>query len=74
MSLDKVLVTGASGFIGSHCVLKLLENEYEVRGTLRNMSRAGTLRNIIEKHTANINRLELVEADLMQDEGWDEAF
>ena len=73
MSADKVLVTGASGFIGSHCVLKLLERGYSVRGTIRSMSRAEGLKQIIGKHTANLDQLEFVEADLLKDKGWDEA-
>lgn len=73
MSTDKVLVTGASGFIGSHCIVKLLERGYQVRGTIRNMSRAKDLKQAIGKHTANLDQLEFVAADLMKDKGWNEA-
>ncbi len=38
-----VAVTGASGFIGLHCILSLLQEGYRVRGTLRDMSRADSL-------------------------------
>ena len=70
-----VLVTGASGFIGLHCVLQLLEQGYRVRGTVRNEGRADEVR---EAMVANLGsgvtpRLELVEADLTRDEGWADA-
>ena len=35
--MSKVLVTGGSGFIGSHCIVQLLEAGYEVRTTVRNL-------------------------------------
>ena len=38
--MKKVLVTGATGFIGLHCIHQLLEQGYAVRGTLRSQSRA----------------------------------
>jgi len=48
MSQDRaqttVLVTGASGFIGLHCVLQLLEQGYRVRGTVRSEKRADEVR------------------------------
>ncbi len=69
----KVLVTGASGFIGSHCIVQLLEKGYRVRGTLRNMDRADSIRAIIAQHTKNADALEFAEVDLTKDEGWKEA-
>jgi len=36
---DRVLVTGISGFIGSHIAVKLLEKGYVVRGTVRRFAR-----------------------------------
>ena len=67
-----VLVTGASGFIGLHCVRELLENGYRVRGTVRSLAREPELRDALSKHV-DTSRLELVEADLTHDEGWAEA-
>lgn len=36
--ISEVLVTGASGFIGTHCVEILLKNGYRVRGTVRDLN------------------------------------
>ena len=71
----KVLVTGASGFIGLHCVHQLLEQGYRVRGTVRTQARANEVR---EAMAANVDpelmaHLEIVEADLTKDEGWADA-
>lgn len=70
---DLVLVTGASGYIAMHCVLQLLEQGYRVRGTVRSMSRAEELHNIFKKKLDTEGRLEFVEANLLSDDGWDEA-
>ncbi|HWM86016.1 MAG TPA: aldehyde reductase [Kofleriaceae bacterium] len=67
-----VLVTGASGFIAQHVILRLAGAGYRVRGTLRSNSRAEEVRGVIEANAPGA-RLELVEADLMKDEGWREA-
>ena len=32
---ETVLVTGGSGFIGAHCLVRLLEDGYRVRTTVR---------------------------------------
>ena len=74
MSKDKtVLVTGASGFIAIHCIIQLLEQGYNVRGTLRAMSREAELRKTIARFVQANERLELVQADLLHDAGWDET-
>ena len=68
-----VLVTGASGFIGLHCVLQLLQQGYRVRGTVRSEARAEEVREAMERSVDVGDRLEIVEADLTRDEGWADA-
>ena len=71
--MEKVLVTGATGFIGLHCVQQLLEAGYAVRGTVRSLSREQEVRDAMKKAGTSDEHLELVEADLMSDAGWPEA-
>ena len=68
-----VLVTGASGFIAMHCILKLLEKGYKVRGTLRSPERETGLRKTFMKHTSVNDRLEFITTNLKTDAGWDDA-
>ena len=35
---ETVLVTGGSGFIGSHCIIKLAAAGYNVKATVRDLS------------------------------------
>lgn len=69
---EKVLVTGASGFIAGHCVQELLVAGYRVRGTVRSL-RADTLSHLCDFARRQGSELELVEADLARDDGWDRA-
>lgn len=68
-----VLVTGATGFIASHCVLQLLEAGYHVRGSVRSSDAGAELRTALEKHTQALDRLTFVFTDLTQEDGWEEA-
>jgi len=67
-----VVVSGASGYIALHIIQQLLEQGYQVRGTLRTMSRAANIKTALAKHT-DISDLSFVEADLLSDNGWEEA-
>ena len=71
--MDKVLVTGASGFIGLHCIAQLLQAGYQVKGSLRSRARESEIRNALSKVVNTENRLEICELDLLKDDGWDEA-
>ena len=71
--MDKVLVTGASGFIGLHCIAQLLQAGYQVKGSLRSRARESEIRNALSKVVNAENRLEICELDLLKDDGWDEA-
>ena len=42
--MDKVLVTGASGYIALHCISELLKKGYAVKGSLRNLDREEEVR------------------------------
>lgn len=70
---DTVLLTGISGFLGSHVALQLLEAGYKVRGSLRSLNRSDEVRDTLSKHGANTDNLEFVTLDLLSDKGWDEA-
>jgi len=66
----RVLLTGVTGFLGSHTAIQLLNKGYEVVGTLRSKDRINSIREVIGKHTANINKLTFVEADLNDSNIW----
>ena len=69
-----VLVTGGSGFIGVHCILRLLEAGYRVRTTVRSLAREAEVRAMLKEGGAEPGEaLEFVEADLLADAGWAEA-
>lgn len=71
---DLVLVTGGSGFLGAHCILKLLEAGYRVRTTVRSLKREPEVRAMLKEGGAEPgDRLEFAEADLTSDKGWPEA-
>src|SRR5690242_19405648 len=44
----KVLVTGGSGFVGSHVALQLLNAGYTVRATVRSLDKASGVREMVE--------------------------
>jgi nucleoside-diphosphate-sugar epimerase len=68
-----VLITGISGYLAERIMVQLLEAGYKVRGTLRDISLAGHIRQLAVENTTHSHNLELVEADLLNNEGWDEA-
>jgi dihydroflavonol-4-reductase len=70
---DTVLVTGASGFIATHCILALLDKGYAVRGTVRDLTRAAALKASLAKHNPKAAGISLVRAELTSDEGWADA-
>ena len=71
--MEKVLVTGSTGFIGLHCIHQLIEKGYSVSGTLRSKSREEEVRSSLKKANLSDANLSLYECDLMSDDGWEKA-
>ncbi len=71
--IKKVLITGISGFVGQHCAVELLKNGYNVRGSVRHLSKDQEVRKGIAKVIDPQDNLEFVELDLLSDKGWDKA-
>ena len=70
---DTVLVTGGSGFLGGWCVAELLRRGHRVRTTVRDQSREPEVRAMLAPEAEAGDRLSVLEADLLEDAGWDEA-
>jgi nucleoside-diphosphate-sugar epimerase len=72
--MSTILVTGGSGFIGSHCILQLLATGHHVRTTVRNLKREGEVRAMLKQGGAKPgDRLSFFATDLENDAGWPQA-
>lgn len=69
----QVLVTGGSGFVAGWCIVELLKRGYRVRTTIRDLAREPRLRAAIAAAAGTSEGLSFLAADLLSDEGWDEA-
>lgn len=69
-----ILVTGGSGFIGSHAILQALAAGLDVRSSVRNLRREGELRALLRANGAHADApLRFFAADLTRDAGWAET-
>jgi dihydroflavonol-4-reductase len=74
MKHTTVLVTGGTGFVGSHTILQLLQQGFTVKTTVRSLSKKDTVINALkESGISDFNKLSFYEAELVSDHGWDKA-
>ena len=66
-------ITGGSGFLATHIILRLLNEGYRVRTTVRSLDRAPEVRTTLERAGADTTQLSFVTADLTIDDGWPPA-
>ncbi|MEL7344343.1 MAG: aldehyde reductase [Pseudomonadota bacterium] len=74
--MKTVLLTGVTGFIAKRIAFDLLEDGYNVRGTLRDPARGDEVLAALRDKLSDselLDRLSFVQADLGSDDGWDAA-
>jgi nucleoside-diphosphate-sugar epimerase len=72
--VSTILVTGGSGFIGSHAIVQLLGAGHRVRATLRSLKRENDVRAMLKEGGAAAgDSLSFFAADLENDAGWPQA-
>ncbi len=67
---ERILVTGANGFIGAHCVAHLLSQGFQVTATVRTVSKS---QQVITQHLSNPSLSTKVVSDLTDPHAFDEA-
>jgi nucleoside-diphosphate-sugar epimerase len=68
--MSRVLVTGGSGYLGTQLIAALLRDGTEVRTTVRSLHSGAGVREAVRRGGADDAGLEVVAADLTEDEGW----
>ena len=71
--MEKVLVTGATGYIGLHCIDQLLKQGYAVNGSVRSPDRKDEIYDSLNKNNTPTDNLSIYTFNLTDDEGWDEG-
>jgi nucleoside-diphosphate-sugar epimerase len=71
--MSRVLVTGGSGYVGTHLLAALLRDGRRVRATVHSPAHEADVRTAVRRGGADDSGLELVAADLLIDDGWAEA-
>lgn len=70
---EKILVTGASGYLASWIVDILLREGYQVHGAVRNLNDKNKIQHLLNLQEKFPNNLSLFEGDLLKDGSYDRA-
>lgn len=71
--MNRILVTGGSGFLARHIIHRLLIEGHEVRTTVRDVGKAAAVERSVAAAATWPGALDVVACDLTQADGWQEA-
>ncbi len=73
----RVLLTGANGYIGRHILLELLNQDYQVRASVRSLDKTAEIIDALRDHVKDVklfdSNLSFVKLSLDSDAGWNDA-
>lgn len=75
--INKILLTGANGYIGRHILLELLNQGYQVCASVRSLDKTSEVIDALRAHVTDANllssHLSFVKLSLDEDAGWSDA-
>ena len=71
--MNKVFVSGGSGYIALHTIILLLQKNYSVVTSVKDKSKISLVKKCLKENNVDISKIEFYVLDLLDDQGWEEA-
>tara|TARA_A100001011_G_scaffold400846_1_gene519788 strand:+ start:9285 stop:10268 length:984 start_codon:yes stop_codon:yes gene_type:complete len=71
--MNKVFVSGGSGYIALHTIMLLLQKNYFVVTSVRDKHKIALIKKCLRENNTDISKIEFYILDLLYDQGWEEA-
>ena len=71
--MNKVFVSGGSGYIALHTIMLLLQKNYFVVTSVTDKCKIALIKNCLRENNIDISKIEFYILDLLYDQGWEEA-
>ena len=71
--MNKVFVSGGSGYIALHTIILLLQKNYFVVTSVKDKHKIALIKKCLRENNIDISKIEFYILDLLYDQGWEEA-
>lgn len=71
--MNKVFVSGGSGYIALHTIILLLRKNYFVVASVKDRNKIEVIKKCLQENNVDISKIEFYILDLLYDKGWDDA-